>query len=248
MPPSSNFFSIIAGVGAGTGHSVALKFASTYPVVLLARNPANYEPTIKAITSSGGQAIGISTDVSDPSSVTNAFEEIKKQYGSKKLAAAVYNVGGKFVRKPFLELSLEDYEAGYESNGKGFYLFAQKALPLLLDSVADSPHPPSLIVTGATASIRGGALMSSFASGKFALRATTQSLAREFGPKGVHVAHAIIDGVIDIPRTKEWQANGGVEDGKIKADAIADAYWYLHTQHRSHFTQELDVRPYVEKF
>ncbi|TGO25708.1 hypothetical protein BPAE_0074g00170 [Botrytis paeoniae] len=248
MPPSSSFFSIIAGVGAGTGHSVALKFASTYPVVLLARNPANYEPTIQAIISSGGQAIGISTDVSDPSSVSNAFEEIKKQYGSKKLAAAVYNVGGKFVRKPFLELSLEDYEAGYESNGKGFYLFAQKALPLLLDSVADSPYPPSLIVTGATASLRGGALMSSFASGKFALRATTQSLAREFGPKGIHVAHAIIDGVIDIPRTKEWQANGGVEDGKIKADAIADAYWYLHTQHRSHFTQELDVRPYVEKF
>ncbi|KAK6598952.1 short chain dehydrogenase [Botrytis cinerea] len=227
MPPSSNFFSIIAGVGAGTGQSVALKFALSYPVVLLARDPANYEPTVKAITSSGGQAIGISTDVSDPSSVSNAFEEIKKQYGSKKLAAAVYNVGASL---------------------KGFYLFAQKALPLLLDSVADSPHPPSLIVTGATASLRGGALMSSFASGKFALRATTQSLAREFGPQGVHVAHAIIDGVIDIPRTKEWKANGGVEDGKIKPDAIADAYWYLHTQHRSHFTQELDVRPYVEKF
>ena len=99
------------------GQSVALKFALSYPVVLLARDPANYEPTVKAITSSGGQAIGISTDVSDPSSVSNAFEEIKKQYGSKKLAAAVYNVGGKFVRKPFLELSLEDYEAGYESNG-----------------------------------------------------------------------------------------------------------------------------------
>jgi len=247
-PASNNFFSIIAGVGAGTGQSVALKFALTYPVVLLARNPANYEPAIKAITSSGGHAIGISTDVSDPASVSNAFEQIKKEYGGKKLAAAVFNVGGKFVRKPFLELSLEEYEAGYESNGKGFFLFAQKTLPLLLDSVADSPHPPSLIVTGATASLRGSATMSSFASGKFALRATTQSLAREFGPKGVHVAHAIIDGVIDIPRTKEWAANGGVEDGKIKPDAIADAYWYLHTQHRSHFTQELDVRPYVEKF
>ena len=108
--------------------------------------------------------------------------------------------------------------------------------------------------------------MSSYASGKFALRATGQSLAREFGPKGVHVAHAIIDGVIDIPRTHDWPANGGVEDGKINADAvsfppdeyngwknanvfqIADSYWYLHTQPRSHFTQELDVRPYVEKF
>ncbi|CAD6446174.1 cc4513dd-9da8-4d2b-b495-9b054563e004 [Sclerotinia trifoliorum] len=248
MAPSSKFFSIIAGVGAGTGHSVALKFAQAYPVVLLARDPANYEPTIKAITSSGGQAIGISTDVSDPTSISNAFEQIKKEYGSLKLAAVVFNVGGKFVRKPFLELSLEDYEAGYQANGKGFYLFAQKTLPLLLDSVADSPHPPSLIVTGATASLRGGAQLASFASGKFALRATTQSLAREFSPKGVHVAHAVIDGVIDIPRTKGWEVNGGVEDSKIKPEAIADAYWYLHTQDRSLFTQELDVRPFVEKF
>jgi len=138
--------------------------------------------------------------------------------------------------------------ANFNRRRTGFFLFAQKVLPLLLDSVSSSPHPPSLIVTGATASLRGSAQTSSFASGKFALRATTQSLAREFGPQGVHVAHAIIDGVIDIPRTKEWAANGGVEDGKIRPDAIADAYWYLHTQHRSHFTQELDVRPYVEKF
>jgi hypothetical protein len=111
--------------------------------------------------------------------------------------------------------------------------------------------------------------MSSFASGKFALRATGQSLAREFGPKGIHVAHVIVDGVIDIPRTHNWPVNGGVADGKIDPDAvsvlslrclsmeickvlttsqIADSYWYLHTQPRSHFTQELDVRPFVEKF
>src|SRR4051794_15150457 len=104
---------------------------------------------------------------------------------------------------------------------KGFYLFAQATLPLLLESVDSSLHPPSLIITGATASLRGSANMSSFASGKFALRATGQSLAREFGPKGIHIAHAIIDGVIDIPRTKDWQANGGVEDGKINSDAVS---------------------------
>ncbi|KAH6679526.1 short chain dehydrogenase/ reductase-like protein [Halenospora varia] len=248
MAATNQFFSIIAGVGAGTGRSVALKFAKTYPVVLLARNPANYESIVQEITTSGGQAIGIPTDVSSPQSVVNAFSEIQKQYPGKKLAAAIYNVGGKFIRKPFLELTLDDYLAGYEANGKGFFLFAQAVLPLLQDSVESSPHPPSLIVTGATASLRGSANMSSFASGKFALRATVQSLAREFGPKGVHVAHSIIDGVIDIPRTKEWAVNGGVPDGKIDANAIADSYWYLHTQPRSHFTQELDCRPYVEKF
>jgi NAD(P)-dependent dehydrogenase (short-subunit alcohol dehydrogenase family) len=104
---------------------------------------------------------------------------------------------------------------------KGFFHFAQATLPLLLDSVSSSPHPPSLIITGATASLRGSANMSSFASGKFALRATGQSLAREFGPQGVHIAHAIIDGVIDIPRTKDWPVNGGVPDGKIDSDAVS---------------------------
>ncbi|PMD54630.1 short chain dehydrogenase/ reductase-like protein [Hyaloscypha bicolor E] len=248
MAAATNFYSIVAGVGAGTGRSVALKFAKTYPVALLARNPANYESIVKEIKAAGGQAIGISTDVSSESSVKNAFAEIQKEFKGKKLAAAIYNVGGRFVRKPFLEMTSEEYEAGYEANGKGFFLFAQATLPLLLESVPDSTHPPSLIITGATASLRGSANMSSFASGKFALRATGQSLAREFGPKGVHIAHAIIDGVIDIPRTKEWPVNEGVDDGKISSDAIADSYWYLHTQPRSHFTQELDVRPYVEKF
>jgi len=248
MAAANNFYSIVAGVGAGTGRSVALKFAKSYPVALLARNPANYESIVQEIKAAGGEAIGISTDVTSPEAVDNAFAEIKKAFQGKKLAAAIYNVGGRFVRKPFLEMSLDEYEAGFQSNGRGFYLFSQATLPLLLDSVETSPHPPSLIITGATASLRGSATMSSFASGKFALRATGQSLAREFGPKGVHVAHCIIDGVIDIPRTHEWPVNGGVPDGKISSEAIADSYWYLHTQPRSHFTHEMDCRPYVEKF
>lgn len=203
------------------GRSVALKFSKQYPIALLARNPDNYSSIVDEINAAGGKAIGISTDVSSASSVKSAFSKISEEFAGKKLAAAVYNVGGRFVRKPFLELSLEDYEAGYEANGKGFFNFAQATLPLLLESVESSPHPPSLIITGATASLRGSANMASFASGKFALRATGQSLAREFGPKGVHVAHAIIDGVIDIPRTKEWAVNGGVEDGKISSDAVS---------------------------
>ena len=97
--------------------SVALKFAKTYPVALLARNPANYESIVKEIKDAGGQAIGISTDVASESSIKNAFAEIQKEFKGKKLAAAIYNVGGRFVRKPFLELTLEEYEAGYEANG-----------------------------------------------------------------------------------------------------------------------------------
>lgn len=133
-------------------------------------------------------------------------------------------------------------------NSLGLFNFGQKTIPLLLAAVPDSPHPPSLIVTGATASVRGSARFGDFAAGKFAVRALSQSLAREFGPQGVHVAHTIVDGVIDIPRTKAWEVNGGGPDSKIDPAAIADSYWYLHTQPRSHFTQELDIRPFVEKF
>lgn len=89
--------------------------------------------------------------------------------------------------------------------------------------------------------------MSSFSTGKWALRALSQSLAKEFGPRGVHVGHAIIDGVIDIPRTKEWMKDAG-PDAKIDPAAIAESYWNLHTQPRSCFTWEIDVRPYVEKW
>ena len=96
---------------------VAIKFAKTYPVVLLARNPTNYESIVQEIKSSGGHAIGISTDVASESSVRNAFAEIQKEFGGKKLAAAIYNVAGGFVRKPFLETSLAEYQAGYEANG-----------------------------------------------------------------------------------------------------------------------------------
>jgi len=86
-------------------------------VVLLARNPANYESIVTEIKKAGGHAIGISTDVSSPSSVKSAFTEIEKEFKGKQLAAAIFNVGGKFVRKPFLETTVEEYETGFESNG-----------------------------------------------------------------------------------------------------------------------------------
>jgi NAD(P)-dependent dehydrogenase (short-subunit alcohol dehydrogenase family) len=102
----------------------------------------------------------------------------------------------------------------------GLFHFAQRTLPLLLAAVPTAPHPPTLIVTGATASVRGSARFASFAAGKFAQRGLTQSLAREFGPRGVHVAYAVIDGGIDTPWGKGIVVNNGVEDGKIKPEAV----------------------------
>ena len=104
------------------------------------------------------------------------------------------------------------------TSSRGAFLFSQATLPLLLDAVAASEHPPTLIFTSATAAMKGSAQCSSFATGKFAMRALAQSLAREFGPAGIHVNHAIIDGVIDIERTKDWKFEH--EDAKIKPEAV----------------------------
>lgn len=137
-----------------------------------------------------------------------------------------------------------------KQNSKGALIFSQAALPLLLQTASKpdgAKYPPTLIFTGATASVKANAQMASFASGKWALRALSTSIAKEFAPKGIHVAHAIIDGVIDIPRTKEWLKDMPPE-GKIGADDIAETYWNLHTQSNRCFTNEVDIRPMLEKW
>ncbi|KAH7414243.1 hypothetical protein DE146DRAFT_27943 [Phaeosphaeria sp. MPI-PUGE-AT-0046c] len=245
----SKLIAIIAGVGPGTGAAVARKFSKAYPVVLLARKPENFESLASEINSSGGKALGISTDVSDVSSLKNAVDSIKKEFGSDiGAAAAIFNASGGFLRKPFLETPPEVFASSLNVSANGGVLFSQAFLPLLLNGVKQkSEHPPSLIFTGATASVKSNAQMASFATGKWALRALSQSLAKEFGPQGVHVAHAIIDGVIDIPRTKEWLKDMPAE-AKLSADGIANDYWWLHTQPVTNFTWEIDLRPAVEKW
>lgn len=113
----SSAFAIVAGVGPGTGATVARKFGAAYPVALLARNPANYEDAVKDIKAAGGKAIGIPTDVTNAKSVKDAVGAAQKEFGGDKCAAAVFNVGGKFIRKPFLELNQEEFESGWEANG-----------------------------------------------------------------------------------------------------------------------------------
>ncbi|QIW99399.1 hypothetical protein AMS68_004917 [Peltaster fructicola] len=244
---ASKAFAVVAGVGPGTGAAVARRFARAYPVALLARSPENYESLVEEINKSGGKAIGISTDVSSPESVKSAFDKIQKEFNSTECAAAVFNASGRFVRKPLLEMSVEDFSAGWEVSCKGAFIFSQAVLPLLLKAVDGSKYPPTIIFTGATASIKANALMSSFASAKFAMRALSTSMAKEFAPQGIHVAHAVIDGVIDIPRTKEWLKDAPPE-AKIGADDIAESYWNLHTQSKRCFTNEIDIRPMLEKW
>jgi NAD(P)-dependent dehydrogenase (short-subunit alcohol dehydrogenase family) len=113
---ASKFFAVIAGAGAGTGRSVALRFAKAYPVVLLARKPESYNDIVDEIKKSGGQAIGISADTADAKSIASAFDTIKKELPDRKLAAAIFNVSGGFAIKPFLEVSPEELNVSLQAN------------------------------------------------------------------------------------------------------------------------------------
>ncbi|UPK97953.1 hypothetical protein LCI18_008888 [Fusarium solani-melongenae] len=219
---TSSFYIIIARVGPGTGRAAAIRFSKTYPVVMLVRRPESYEDTVRDIQQAGALP-------------------------NSKLAAAVCNVNSGFMMKPFLELQLDEFQNSFSKTGDAFFNFAQKTLPLLRKAVKDSPYPPTLITTGATASVKASVGYSAFATGRFAMRALNQSLARKFGPQGVHVAHVVIDGLIDTPASKAW-GKTGVPDSKMQPDAIAKTYWHLHTQPRSAFTQEMDLRPFSESF
>ncbi|KAI8947062.1 NAD(P)-binding protein [Xylaria longipes] len=224
---SSKLFAIVAGAGTGTGRAMALRFAKAYPVVLASRTSDQYQDTVSDINKAGGRAVGVSVDIADSESMKSALNDIKKELPDFKLAAAVYNVSSGFAKIPFLDITHNKLKSSLTGNAMGLFNFAKETIPLLLEAV---PY------YGAAA------------AGMFARRALAQSLAREFNPKGVHVAHAIIDGVVDIPQTKDVVANHGVEDGKLKPEAIAESYWHLHTQPRSAFTQEMDLRPFAGRF
>ncbi|RAL07820.1 NAD(P)-binding protein [Aspergillus homomorphus CBS 101889] len=242
----SKSIAIIAGAGPGTGASIARRFAKAYPVVLLARSPSSLDPLVQGINQAGGSAIGIPADVTNVGVMDSTMKQIESQFGANlTVAAAVFNVAGKFSRSPFLD-SGSEFLSDLESTARGATNFSKAVLPFLLRATesSESSYPPTLVFTGATASLKGGSGLGSFAMSKFAIRALAQSLAREFGPKGVHVAHAIIDGIIATEQTKGY--NEDKPDAKIDPDWIAEAYWFLHTQPRSSFTHEIDIRPYCE--
>jgi NAD(P)-dependent dehydrogenase (short-subunit alcohol dehydrogenase family) len=157
----------------------------------------------------------------------------------------VFNVGGN-VKFPILETTAQKYFKVWEMCAMAGFLVGREAAKVMLQR-----ERGTILFTGATASTRGGAGFSAFAGGKAALRALAQSMARELGPKGLHIAHVIIDGLIDTAFTQEHFAQRVAEvgpDGILNPDHIAEAYWYLHKQPRDAWTFELDLRPSVERW
>jgi NAD(P)-dependent dehydrogenase (short-subunit alcohol dehydrogenase family) len=235
----------VAGVGApaGLGAATARRFAQAgLTVALTGRDAARLEQVAAAIEREGGRARVASGDVSLP----GESERLAAQVASLgALKAAIFNAGNA-VRGNLLGLTPEAFESTWRGSTFAGFLFARSALPLLLHSGGGS-----LLFTGATASIRGRGPFTAFASAKAALRSLAQSIAREYGPQNVHVAHIIIDGGIDgaqLRRSAPQAAEQAGIDGLLSPEAIAETYWQLHQQHRSAWTHELDLRPFKESF
>lgn len=243
----------IAGVGASAGLGAALgrRFAREgYTVVLTGRTAQRVEAVAAEIREHGGHALAAVADITSEQDLARVAQLVKRE---GVLRSAIFNAGNA-VRAPTLELSVEAFESAWRTNVLGGFLFARAALPLLLDgpdTTGGAARAASLLFTGATASLRGKPPFAAFAAAKAGLRSLAQTLAREYGPRGVHVAHVVIDGGIDGERLRSaapQRVQAAGPDGLLQPEAIAESYWQLHRQARSAWTQELDLRPWREPF
>lgn len=176
-------------------------------------------------------------DLADPGSVNNVFSAILETIGVPEVV--IYNAGSG-VFGTALETSYEDFEAAWRVNAAGLFSVARAVVPAMVEQGGGS-----LLVTGATASLRGGAKFAAFSAAKAAQRNLTQSLARLLGEKGIHVALVIIDGVVDLPRTRK-RFPDKPDSFFLKPEAIAETYYHLSQQDKSAWSFEVDVRPHGE--
>lgn len=245
MNRSSIRSAVVFGVGPGQGLGAALarRFAREgLRVYLVGRTLAKLEQVAAQIAAADGQAIPWMADVTQEAEVARLFEAVAAESTPELVA---YNVGGN-VRASLLDTSAEMFESLWRQNCLGGFLVGREAVRAFLPA-----QRGTLIFTGATASLRTRPPFTAFSTAKTGLRALSQGMAREFGPHGIHVAHVVIDGVIDGDYARqqfpEFVATKG-EGGLLDPDAIAAAYWALHRQPQSAWTQEIDLRPYCEGF
>lgn len=234
----------VIGTGDATGSAVARRFAKEgYTVCAARRTEAALKPLIDQITQEGGRALAFGLDARREDQVVGFIDRIEAEVGP--IEVLVFNVGGN-VRFPILETTSQKYFKVWEMCAMAGFLAGREAARVMLPRGRGT-----LLFTGATASLRGAAGFAAFAGGKAALRALAQSMAREFGPQGLHVAHVVIDGLIDTAFARDHFAQRMAElgpDGILNPDHIAEAYWWLHSQPRDAWTFELDLRPSVERW
>jgi NAD(P)-dependent dehydrogenase (short-subunit alcohol dehydrogenase family) len=237
---------VIVGAGPGLGAALARRFArAEMNVAMAVRNPARIEALATEYCGVVHRTIAVACDATREADVAALFQRAGAELGPPSLV--VYNAGGA-LRKGILDTSAEEFERSWRNACLGGFLVGREAARSMLARQAGGRHRGTIIYTGATASLRGGANFVNLAVGKFGLRALAQSMAREFQPQGIHVATVYIDGQIESDlRPGRSQAERGA-DAVLSPDAIAESYWQLHLQPPSAWTLELDLRPYVEKF
>ena len=231
---------IISGVGPGLGASLARKFAKEgWAVGLLARTPGYIESLASELNEGGASALAVATDITQLDQVAASFAKIREQLGAVDV---LVNHAGNATWKSFTNLTPREFEQSWRVCALGSFLCSQHALPDMLEGESGA-----ILFTGATSAIRGRGAASAFSSAKFAVRGLAWSLAREVGPKGIHVAHVIIDGVIDTPGVR-LSLPDDTDEPLLDPDAIAQAYWSLATQDKSAWSFEVDLRPHNEEF
>ena len=232
---------LVIGAGDFLGGAIARRFAREGFHAVISRRRGDLDAVAASITQAGGTVTTIHSDARDEDQVTTLFERVEKEIGPVEVL--VFNVGGN-VRSSILETTSRVYRKVWEMCALAGFLNGREAARLMVERGRGT-----ILFTGATASVRGADGFAAFAGGKHALRALAQSMARELGPKGIHIGHVVIDGPIDTEWTRElfpeWFENRP-EDGIMQPDDLAELYWHLYTQPRSAWTFETDVRTYLE--
>ena len=228
---------VIAGVGPGLGAAVARRFVDEGCRVGLFARSSDYIDELAADL--GPDALAVPTDITDPDAVAAGFDAVRDAFGP--VDVLVNNASGA-AWDGLLGIDPADFEHAMSVSATGGLLCAREAVPDMLDGDGGT-----VVFSGATTSIRGREGAVGFSAAKFAARGLAESMARELGPEGIHVAHVVIDGQILGPYDPDEFGDRG-EETFLDPDAIADAYWDLVTQDRSAWTLELDLRPHVEEF
>ncbi|KPF72350.1 short-chain dehydrogenase [alpha proteobacterium AAP81b] len=244
MSGATSGAAIVIGAGDATGGAIAAAFARTgLTAVPVRRDGAALEPLAARIAAEGGQCLPIGADARDEDAMVALFDRVEVEVGP--IEVAVFNIGANSPMA-LLDETARRYRKIWELCALAGFLTVREAGRRMVPRGRGS-----IFLTAATASLRGGAGFAAFAGGKHALRALAQSAAREWGPKGVHVAHVVIDGAIDTAFIRDqfperYKLKG--QDGILDPEAIAAMYVMLHNQQRSAWTHELDLRPWMEKF
>jgi NAD(P)-dependent dehydrogenase (short-subunit alcohol dehydrogenase family) len=235
---------LVIGAGDSTGGAIARRFAKEGYIACVTRRSADkLQPLLDRITADGGTAYGYASDARKEDEVIALIAQIEAERGP--IEVFVFNIGAN-VPSSILDETARKYFKIWEMASLSGFLNAREVAKRMV-----TRGRGTMLFTGATASLRGSANFASFAGAKHALRALAQSMARELGPKNIHVAHVVVDGAIDTDfiRTNFPERYAlKDQDGILNPDHIAENYWYLHSQPRDAWTFEMDLRPYMERW